>query len=174
MCTKKRAKKPNYSPPLESVWAVWWICLMVWSSIIGAIKHHRSVPKYAQFKKSPKTYSCLEYGGRNIIPAHSEALFIRRGFLSFASLCFHFDVILKQKTYNLNCYSNFSCVWKPQWANILGTVAPRERKKKKKMKLWKKKKKKKQGFSSGEKTPLHPQPMFGLFLEKEGKKDMVW
>lgn len=38
------------------------------------------------------------------------------------------------------------------------------------MKLWKKKKKKKQGFSSGEKTPLHPQPMFGLFLEKGGEK----
>lgn len=37
-----------------------------------------------------------------------------------------------------------------------------------------KKKKKKQGFSSGEKTPLHPQPMFGLFLEKGGKKDTVW
>lgn len=46
-------------------------------------------------KKSHKTYSWLEYGGRNIIPAHSEALFIRRGFLSLASLCFRFDVILK-------------------------------------------------------------------------------
>lgn len=45
-----------------------------------------------------------------------------------------------------------------------------EKKKKKKKAVKKKKESKKQGLSSGEKTLLHPEPVyFGLFLKK-GKK----
>jgi len=46
-------------------------------------------------QKCHKTYSWLEYGGRDIIPAPSKTSFIRRGFLSLTWLFFHFDVILK-------------------------------------------------------------------------------
>lgn len=102
-CARSEAKKPNYPCACEGL-RVFGASLSSWAYLPHGLNLHDWCYQTSEETravidsvwKCHETYSWIEYGGREIIPAHSEALFIRRGFLSLASLLFDFDVILKK------------------------------------------------------------------------------
>lgn len=67
-----------------------------------------------------------------------------------------------KKIHNLNCCRNFSSVWKPQWANILGTVAIRKKscEKEKKARI----------FFRGKNRLFTWSPWFLIFFLRKGKE----